>query len=379
MTDKIPCQFWHGGFVVIRPVDISMWKWTRAYDLNSVSTIAAIDRQMLVEAFASALAAAQEFEGATAPNPPVGCLVLSREGRVLASAAHHAAGQPHAEALAIQMCRSQGTLDLIHTLIVTLEPCNHHGRTPPCCEAILTTPAQEIWIGAADPNSHVKGAGASRLQAAGLTVHMWSELPDPAARDLSARATRLIAPFAKRVTTGLPWITVKQALNRQGNMRPEPGQKTFTSPQSLDLAHQLRKRADALLTGSGTVLADQPLLNVRHVPDFPGKTRKLVLMDRRRRIPESYIQAASARGFDVMRASSLPDAFADLGRLGVNEVMVEAGPELTRAVLSSNFWDELVVIRQAKIPNQADEIAIILNQKISIHPIQESTDVFRNH
>jgi diaminohydroxyphosphoribosylaminopyrimidine deaminase/5-amino-6-(5-phosphoribosylamino)uracil reductase len=347
--------------------------------LNSVSTTAAIDPKMLLEAFASALAAAQEFEGATAPNPPVGCVVLSRDGRVLATAAHQAAGQLHAEALAIKMCREQGTVADIHTLVVTLEPCNHHGRTPPCSEAILTTPAREIWIGAADPNSNVKGGGAAHLHKAGLNVHMWGELPDPAAGDLAARATRLIAPFAKRVTTGLPWITVKQALNRQGDMEPEPGHKTFTSPQSLDLAHQLRKRADAILTGSGTVLADMPLLNVRRIPDFPAKRRKLVLMDRRRRIPESYISDATLRGFDVMRPNSLEEAFAELGKLGVNEVLVEAGPEIADTILASNLWDELVLIKQSKSPDHADEIAIVLNQKLQPKPILESANVFGNH
>lgn len=379
MTGGISCQNWRENHAVIRPVDISIWKWTRRSDLNSVSTKTSSERQSRLQAFSAALAAAQEFEGATAPNPPVGCVILSREGTVLAVAAHQAAGQSHAEALAIEMCRAQGTLNNIHTLIVTLEPCNHHGRTPPCTLAILGTPTREIWIGAEDPNSHVKGNGAAHLRAAGLAVHSWNELPEPAAADLAHRATRLIAPFAKRVTTGLPWITVKQAFNRAGTMVPPAGQKTFSSPQSLELAHRLRKRADAILTGSGTVLADQPLLNVRHVPDHPGKKRKLVLMDRRRRIPESYIVAATARGFDVVRPDSLAEAFEELGRLGVNEVMVEAGPELTRAVLSSNLWDELVVLRQAINPEQADEIAIVSNQKIPIHPTQESKNVFGNH
>jgi diaminohydroxyphosphoribosylaminopyrimidine deaminase / 5-amino-6-(5-phosphoribosylamino)uracil reductase len=352
---------------------------TGLVDLNSASTKTSQERHGHLQAFSAALAAAHEFEGATAPNPPVGCVILSRDGTVLATAAHQKAGQPHAEALAIDTCRQTGTLADIHTLIVTLEPCNHHGRTPPCSEAILKTPAQEVWIGAADPNSKVKGGGAAHLRSAGLAVEMWSAWPDAGAAELAARASRLISPFAKRMATGLPWITVKQALNRGGNMLPQPGQKTFSSPQSLELAHRLRKRADALLTGSGTVLADAPLLTVRLVPDFPGKRRTLVLMDRRRRIPQSYIAAASARGFDVKMPGTLQEAFAELGQLGVNEVLVEAGPELTRAVLSSNAWDELVLIRQSKMPGQDDEIAIISNHKFPIQPMQESTNVFRDH
>jgi diaminohydroxyphosphoribosylaminopyrimidine deaminase/5-amino-6-(5-phosphoribosylamino)uracil reductase len=335
--------------------------------------------QGLLQAFSSALAAALEFEGATAPNPPVGCVILSRTGEILATAAHQKAGELHAEALAIQLCRAQGREADIHSVIVTLEPCNHHGRTPPCTGAILSTPAKEIWIGASDPNSFVKGGGMASLKAAGIVVSMWHELADPAATDLAQRAKRLIAPFAKRVTTGLPWITVKQAVNRAGTMLPEAGQKTFSSPQSLELAHRLRKRADAILTGSGTVLADQPLLNVRHILDFPGKSRRLVLMDRRHRIPESYVAAATSRGFQVMMPKSLSEAFEHLGETGHNEVLIEAGPELTRAVLSSNLWDELVVIKQAKTPEQPDEIAIISNQKIPFHPVRESENVFGNH
>lgn len=344
--------------------------------MDSSSVITATRVQSLLQAFSAALSAAQAFEGATAPNPPVGCVILSSEGHVLATAAHQKAGQPHAEALAIEACRQNGTLAKIHSLIVTLEPCNHHGRTPPCSEAILGTSAKEVWIGAADPNSHVKGGGAARLKAAGLNVHMWSELPDAAANELSARAKRLIAPFAKRVKTGLPWITVKQALNARGSMLPTPGQKTFTSPQSLDLAHALRKRGDAILTGSGTVLADSPLLNVRRLPDFPGKRRKLVLMDRRHRIPQSYIDESETRGFDVLMPASLDEAFKLLGQLGVNEVLIEAGPEITNAVLQSGQWDEHVLIRQATSPELNDEITITLNDNPSD---TESANVFRDH
>jgi diaminohydroxyphosphoribosylaminopyrimidine deaminase/5-amino-6-(5-phosphoribosylamino)uracil reductase len=376
MTGELSCQNWRENFAVIRPVDISGLEWTRAKVLDSSSIKTATRGQSLLQAFSAALSAAQAFEGATAPNPPVGCVILSNECEVLATAAHQKAGQPHAEALAIEACRQNGTLAKIHILIVTLEPCNHHGRTPPCSEAILTTPAKEIWIGAADPNSHVKGGGAAHLKAAGLAVHMWSELSDAAAADLSIRANRLIAPFAKRVTTGLPWITVKQALNSNGTMLPPSGQKTFTSPQSLDLAHALRKRADAILTGSGTVLADLPLLNVRRVSDFPEKRRKLVLMDRRRRIPKSYVNESEARGFDVLMPASLDEAFKTLGQLGVNEVLVEAGPEITNAALQSGQWDEHVLIRQAKSPEMNDEITITLNDNPSN---TESANVFRNH
>ena len=302
--------------------------------------------------FGRALAAAQEFVGATAPNPPVGCAVLDAEGDTLAIAAHQKAGAPHAEALAIQKCRDGGVLDRIDTIIVTLEPCNHHGRTGPCTAAILATPARYLWIGVRDPNPHVAGGGAHALRTAGLNVQFW---PD----DRSAK--RLIAPFLKLKTTGLPFVTVKQALDMKGSMVPPPGQTTFTSPAALTFAHQLRKRADAILTGSGTVLCDAPLFTVRHVEDFAGKRRPLVVMDRRRRISDAYYSMAVANGFDVMTGDFLPDVMRDLGTAGVMEVLVEAGPLLTAEILSSGIWDEHVVIQQS---SPTDNISVTRNTEL---------------
>ncbi|MFT4252274.1 MAG: riboflavin biosynthesis protein RibD, partial [Caulobacter sp.] len=119
----------------------------------------------IATAFRLALDAADRCAGATAPNPPVGCAVLAADGSVLALAAHEAAGMPHAEAGALAACRAAGRADDVHTLVVTLEPCNHHGRTPPCVEAILASPARTVWYGATDPHRAAAG-GAARLAAA---------------------------------------------------------------------------------------------------------------------------------------------------------------------------------------------------------------------
>ena len=319
----------------------------------------------ILPAFAYALLAARKFEGATAPNPPVGCVLLDAEGNTLAVGAHQAAGQLHAEALAIKQCHEAGSAHLIHSVVVTLEPCNHAGRTPPCTEAILSTPARDVWIGMADPNLHVAGGGGERLRRAGLSVQFLKMADD---LQLKSELQRLIAPFAKRVTQGLPWVTVKQAINRQGNMVPPKGQKTFTSQSSLVLAHTLRRRADAIITGSGTVVADDPHFTVRLVPDFANKHRKLVLFDRRRRIPQSYVDTAMGRGFTVSFANDLHDTLQQLAAQGVLEVMVEAGPMLTQSVLSSGLWDEHVLITQA----DEDKVTIISNTNKEYH-------VFRNH
>lgn len=305
--------------------------------------------EAIVRGFERALTAARQFEGATAPNPAVGCVLLDREGDVIAVGAHEKAGLPHAEAAAIASAEAKNRLDDIHTVIVTLEPCNHTGRTGPCSEAILRTPTQAVWIGAMDPNPEVAGGGAARLAAAGLDVRMIADLDVPQAAELANDAARLIAPFAKHQLTGLPFITVKQALNRDGSMVPPKGQKTFTSNSSLDLAHQLRRRAGAILTGSGTILADNPGFTVRRVPDFEHVQRKLVILDRRGRVSADYIDAAERRGFEVTIAGSLTDALQQLGADGVLEVLVEAGPQITEAILEAELWDEHVLIEQGAV------------------------------
>ncbi len=288
-----------------------------------------------------ALEAASRYRGATAPNPPVGAVALDSEGNVLAVGAHERAGLPHAEIRAIEACRAAGTLDQLHTLVVTLEPCNHTGRTGPCTEAILRTPVKRVLFGCEDPNPKVSGRGAARLYSAGLEV---THLNSPECREL-------IAPFAKWITTGIPWVTVKVALNSKGSpaeglqaMVPESGHKTFTSPESLRLAHELRRRADAILTGSGTVLADAPEFTVRNVPDHPGKRRFLAVLDRRDRIPREWLLKAEERGFQVVSGLELEPILKRLGELGAHEVLVEAGPTLTRTILDSGLWDEEIRI-----------------------------------
>ncbi len=310
------------------------------------TTLERISQARLIAAMRAAVTAAREFEGATAPNPPVGCTLLDATGAVIAVAAHHGAGQLHAEALAIKQARERGRVDDIHTVVVTLEPCNHHGRTPPCTEAILSTPARAVVIGAHDPNPRVAGGGADRLRAAGLDVE-FVESPE---------LERLIGPFRKAVTQGLPWVTVKQAINQQGTMIPPSGQKTFTSPESLKLAHQLRRRADAIVTGSGTVLADDPHFTVRNVADFRDKQRGLVIFDRRHRVPQSYLDAAAARGFVVQLSDNLEEALRAIVKAGGLEVLVEAGPALTAHVLASPFWDEQVRITQTSSEDQVEHV-----------------------
>jgi diaminohydroxyphosphoribosylaminopyrimidine deaminase/5-amino-6-(5-phosphoribosylamino)uracil reductase len=312
----------------------------------------------ITEAFRLALGCAEAFVGATAPNPPVGCAVLDAAGQVLACGAHARAGQAHAEAAALDACRRAGTFGRIHTLVVTLEPCNHTGRTPPCVDAILASPARAVWFGVRDPNAEVLGGGADRLSAAGLEVGALDALPHPDTADLARAARRLIAPFRLWKQTGRPWLTVKQALDADGGMIPPPGRKTFTSQASLALAHRLRRRADAIITGSGCVLADDPAFTVRHVPDHFGKRRTLAILDRRGRVPAGYVEAARERGFEVLIRDDLADLLRELGTAGVMEALVEAGPTLLASVLEADLWDEHIVIHQGAIPGQPDTVDV---------------------
>jgi diaminohydroxyphosphoribosylaminopyrimidine deaminase/5-amino-6-(5-phosphoribosylamino)uracil reductase len=305
-------------------------------------------------AFRAALDEAKRFEGATSPNPPVGAAALDTSGALLGVAAHERAGTAHAEAKLIEQLRAQGALDQVATLIVTLEPCNHQGRTPPCSRAIAAAGIRCVIYGSSDPNPKAAG-GAAWLAGHGIEVRL---LTDPA---LARECARLIGPFAKWARTGRPWITIKRALQADGSMIPPPGQKTFTSPESLRFAHELRRRADAILTGSGTVLADQPEFTVRLVPDHPDKRRIVIVLDRRGRVPETWFEEARKRGLDAHRMGTVDEAIEFLCKNNTLEVLVEAGPHLSEDLLRRGFWDENVVIT-AKSQTDKDRIEIALRE-----------------
>ena len=294
-------------------------------------------------AFDLAVSEAWRFAGQTAPNPAVGCVLLDAQGHVLVIAAHHRAGELHAERLAVEQARALGVVDRIHTAVVTLEPCNHTGRTPPCTQALLSTPVQTVWIGCADPNPHVPGGGAAYLQARGLEVRWLAHAPSGAAH--MARCRALLAPFAWRMVHGRPWITVKQAVNAQGSMVPPVGQKTFTTPQSLHFAHALRRVTDGLVTGTGTVRADLPAFTVRHVPDHPDRRRVLVVCGGARNVPPHWLEQAEQQ-FDVLFCPDCSDLPALLATTPALWVMVEAGPTLLRALRKQDLWDDWLSIGQ---------------------------------
>jgi len=314
-----------------------------------------------IAAMTAALKAAHPWLGAAMPNPTVGAAAFSADGQLLAAAAHQRAGEPHAEALVLAECRRQGLLSQVDTLAITLEPCNHQGRTPACSALIIDSAVRRVVYGAGDPNPQAAG-GAARLRAAGIAV----------AGGVAEQACLLqLAPFLYHQQTGLPWITVKVAQRREGGMIPDPGAKTFTSPPSLLLAHRMRKKAGAIVTGSGTILADNPLFTVRRLPDFPQVRRHLAILDRRGRVPADYPAAAADRGFAVAVADDFGQALINLGRAGVLEVLVEAGSTLLASIQTSGQWNLWVTITQG-LNGGADGVDCQLNSSHYL-PFQPSS------
>lgn len=273
---------------------------------------------------------------------------------MLLAYAHERAGRAHAEAGLLARLESDGRLAEVHTVLVTLEPCNHVGRTPPCTEALIRSGVKRVVYLQEDPNPIAAG-GADRLRQSGLDVvgpdRVLPHLPE----SLRIQLTQQLGPFIKRVQTGMPWITVKRAFDAQGSMIPPAGQKTFSSEAALTFAHTLRRRSDAILTGSGTVLADDPLFNVRRLPDHSGKIRALWIADRRRRVGQDYLHGALSRGFMAEPIDDWQRALRDGARMGALEVLVEAGPALSGEVLASGLWDRRVDIHPDRIEDRLRE------------------------
>ena len=202
-----------------------------------------------------ALALAWAALGTTSPNPTVGC-VIARGDAVISEGWTQPPGQDHAEAMALRLA---GEKARDATLYVTLEPCNHYGRTPPCADSIIAAGIREVHIAVDDPNPNVAGGGAARLREAGIIVHT-GEYP----AHITADARRLIEAFVKHSKTRMPFVTAKYAMSLDGKIAARTGDsKWISGEQSRGYAHLLRKRSDAIMVGINTVLADNPQLTAR--------------------------------------------------------------------------------------------------------------------
>ncbi len=281
--------------------------------------------------------------GRTAPNPPVGC-VLVQSGTVVGQGFHARAGEPHAEVLAL---RDAGQAAKGATAYVTLEPCAHYGRTPPCADALIAAGVRRVVIAALDPNPAVAGAGLTSLRDAGLEV-CWGVLEQ--------NAVRQQAGFRSLIGRGRPWVVYKTAMTLDGKVATASGASRWVSSDAARaLVHRWRDRVDAVAVGSGTVLADDPHLGTRDVA--AGRDARPVIFDRRARTPlgarvvrpESILvtsKTASAAAFEhmgvtVVRAADEAEALAALGQLGVSTVLLESGPTLAGALLSAGLIDEV--------------------------------------
>ena len=316
----------------------------------------------------SALALAREALFLTSPNPRVGCVIVSADGVVLGSGHTQRAGEAHAEVMALREAQAKSQDLRGATAYVTLEPCSHQGLTGPCCDALVHAGLARVVVAVKDPNPQVAGQGIARLRAAGVQVDVGL---------FSDEAQELNIGFFKRMAHGTPWVRMKVAASLDGQTALENGvSQWITSAPARDDGHAWRARACAVLTGIGTVLEDDPQLDVRAIPT--PRQPKLVVMDSQLETPctaklftpQRHVwiycavdhaerrQALEEKGAHVVclpNASGKVDLAAmlkDLAQKQINEVHVEAGHKLNGSLLREGLVDELLTYLAPKLIGQ---------------------------
>ena len=308
-----------------------------------------------------ALALAEQAFGRSEPNPRVGCVIGHADGRVLARGATQAPGQAHAEAHALQAAQAAGVDVRGATAWVTLEPCAHHGRTPPCADALVAAGIARVVVGTRDPFPQVDGRGLERLRTAGIAVELAQGELERACREINIG-------FLSRVQRARPWVRMKVAASLDGRTAlPDGTSQWITGLPARTDGHAWRRRAGAVLTGIGTVLEDDPRLDVRLVPTERQPLR--VVVDSALQTPpqakllappgEVLVYAAlddpsrgpalRARGAQIVALAdasgkvALEPMLRDLAMRGVNELHVEAGHKLNGSLLRAGLVDELLL------------------------------------
>jgi diaminohydroxyphosphoribosylaminopyrimidine deaminase / 5-amino-6-(5-phosphoribosylamino)uracil reductase len=274
----------------------------------------------LLKPFERALELAEQGRRTTSPNPLVGAVVV-RDGEVVGEGWHERAGGPHAEVVALEAAgeRAEGA-----TLYVTLEPCAHHGRTPPCTDAILAARVARVVVGAADPNPKTDGRGFELLRDEGVEVEFVEA-------ELAARARRQNEAWRTWISRGRPFVTYKSAVTLDGRVTV-PGSRWVTGEESRRRVHQLRAQVDAVAVGMGTVRADSPRLDARDV----GAERQP------RRL--AFGRGPLPGGSELERVNGpLEDELQRLGMEGVQSLLLEGGPTLATSFLRAGLVDKLLL------------------------------------
>ena len=308
-----------------------------------------------------ALALAHDSIGLSDPNPRVGCVIVDTQGRTLGNGATQQAGGPHAEIVALRAARAAGHEPRGSTVYASLEPCAHHGRTPPCCDALIGAGISRVVVALADPNPLVAGQGIARLRTAGIQV-------DLAEGTVAEQARELNIGFLSRMQRGRPWLRMKIAASLDGRTALNNGTSQWITGEAARIdGHAFRKRASAVLTGIGTVLEDNPRLDVRLVATHAQPLR--VVVDSRLQTPlvarilqppgavllysaNADAEAGSRLSAHGAQVCQLPGPqqkvdlaamLADLAQRGVNELHVEAGHKLNASLLREGLVDELLI------------------------------------
>jgi diaminohydroxyphosphoribosylaminopyrimidine deaminase/5-amino-6-(5-phosphoribosylamino)uracil reductase len=300
---------------------------------------------------ARCLELAERGRRTAAPNPVVGALVV-RDGKVVGEGWHERRGGPHAEVVALRAAGDASGA----TVYSSLEPCSHHGRTPPCADALIGAGVSRVVAAMIDPTDKVDGAGAARLRDAGVVV-------DIAGGDAERRARRANAGWLALSLLGRPHVTYKAAVSGDGRTASAgDGPRWISSEESRALVHEMRAQAGAVMIGSGTAIADDPLLTARDV-DPPAERQPLrVVLDRRGRLPATsrlvataspdapvlVVRAPGAGGVsapdvEVLTCADPVEAFAELGRRRIAWVLLEGGATVATALLDRGLVDRLAV------------------------------------
>ena len=317
-----------------------------------------------------ALGLAVRALGQTAPNPAVGAVIV-RDGRVLGRGVTGTSGRPHAEVAALAQARERYGAEALRgaTCYVTLEPCNHHGRTPPCTEALVAAGIARVVSPMQDPHPRVSGRGFAALAAAGITVDKGL---------LETEARRLNAGFLSVIERGRPHLTLKLAATLDGRIATRDGESRWiTGPAARARVHLMRARSDAILVGIGTALADDPMLDVRGLgarrvqplrvvadgglslaPEsrLARTAREMrVLLLHRPDVPAARRKALGASGVETAEVPADPDGRLDLGaalaglaEAGVTRVLCEGGGRLAASLLAAGLVDELALFTAGK-------------------------------